>query len=98
MPRHASGVFIDELLGTITAPRTVSSLVGSNCSVAEAAAEAGSKMRQDRLCDSSYSEDENPAVFPAASPWDEFTFGKYRHALHDPDATLLLHMSRSMVS
>ena len=85
VPRHATGVFIDDLVGSIASTAAPSPMVGRNCTAADTAAEAGQEARQDRMCAESYAADETPARTAATSQWSAEELLKYRHVLHYRD-------------
>ena len=91
VPRHAVGVFIDDIVGSIglNEPLSMGSsgmpMLGGNCSVARAAAEAGQGARMDRTCEGAYGGTEDPAVTGAAAPWTGAQFTRWLHALHYRD-------------
>ena len=82
VPRHATGVFIDDIVGSIISSETPSPMVGRNCTSAEATAEADQAARQDRMCAQSFGSDESPAISGISSTWDEDEMLKYRLVLH----------------
>ena len=85
VPRHATGVFIDDVVGSIASPTDPSPLLGGNCTASHLAAEIGAGIRLDRTCVDSYASGEDPAVSGATSGWDESRFRLWRHAIHYRD-------------
>ena len=90
VPRHAVGVFIDDIVGSIGfgEPLAFSSgmpMLGGNCSAARATAENGQGGRMDRTCEAAYGGTEDPAVSGTAAAWSGAQFTRWLHALHYRD-------------
>lgn len=91
VPRHATGVFIDDVMGSIHPSDALHGngypMVGGNCTVSHAHAETetNAKLRMDRLCTQSYGAGEDPAVSTGSFGWDEATITRWQHALHYRD-------------
>ncbi len=87
VPRHATGVFIDDLMGSIAPSTPMSTTLGGNCTGEHLAAEtrAGARLRLDRMCDGAYAANEDPATAASAAGWSADTYLKWRHTLHYRD-------------
>ena len=67
VPRDCTGVFIDDIVGLITANDAEGSLLGTNCTETDAMAEADKQLSQDRMCKASCT-DPNPHPRRATGP------------------------------
>jgi len=90
VPRHAVGVFIDDIVGSIHINDPLSydggfPMVGANCSRAREAAEVGAGARLDRTCERAYGQNEDPAVPDTPNAWNADHFTRWLHALHYRD-------------
>ena len=85
VPRHATGVFIDDLMGTIGPTHALSPMLGGNCTAGHAGAEVGAGTRLDRTCHDSYESGEDPAVMDQSAGWEAEGFQKWHHVTHYRD-------------
>ena len=90
VPRHATGVFIDDVVGSIArnAPLNGASgypMVGGNCTVAVSTAETGAGARMDRTCVESYTANEHPAVRDSSTAWSQNEFTRWNQVVHYRD-------------
>ena len=85
VPRDCTGVFIDDVVGLITADDAEGSLIGTNCTATDAAAEADKQFSQDRMCKASYGPNEDPSSYESLRPWGLREMTQWRHVLHYRD-------------
>ena len=85
VPRHATGVFIDDVVGPITMSDASAAQIGLNCTAQDEAAEAGQGISQDRMCTASYGAGENAATYAALNSWGSTEMAQWRHVIHYRD-------------